>query len=95
MPEFLCGAARRLITPPVGTELYGYEPGIFSTCVHDDLTATALAFGSGREAAMLISLTLGDLQTALCGEMRQEASAASGIPGQRGSTFFINSKYSV
>ncbi len=29
---------------------------------------------------MLISLTLGDLQTALCGEMKREASAASGVP---------------
>lgn len=80
MSVLLCGAARRVITPPVGTALYGYQPGVFSTSVHDDLTATALALGDGHSSAMLISLTLGDLQTALCGEMKREASAVSGIP---------------
>lgn len=81
MSEFFCGAARRIITPPVGTLLYGYEPDIISTSVHDDLTATAVAVGNGETdgTALLISLTLGDLQTALCGVMREEAAKAGGI----------------
>lgn len=77
--KFLCGAAREIITPPVGTLLYGYTPDVVSESVHDDLTATALAVGNGSDTALLISLTLGDLQTALCCEMREAAALAAGI----------------
>lgn len=77
--KFLCGAAREIITPPVGTLLYGYTSDVVSESVHDDLTATALAVGNGGDTALLISLTLGDLQTALCGEMRDAAALAAGV----------------
>ncbi len=71
--EFFCGAAREIITPPVGTLLYGYAPDVVSESVHDDLTADALALSSEKETVLLISLTLGDIQTALCDEMRELA----------------------
>ena len=35
------GVGRRVITPPVGSNLYGYRPDVISESVHDDLTATA------------------------------------------------------
>lgn len=76
--SFLCGAACEPITPPVGTLLYGYAPDVVSTSVHDDLTATALTVGDGKQTAVLISLTLGDIQTALCDELREAAAAAAG-----------------
>lgn len=76
---FFCGAAREIITPPLGTLLYGYTPDVVSTSVHDDLTATALAVGNGGETALLISLTLGDIQTALCEEISLAAAKAAGI----------------
>ncbi len=77
--DFLCGAAREIITPPLGTLLYGYAPDVVSKSVHDDLTATAIAVGDGVQTALLMSLTLGDIQTALCDEMRQAAAKAAGI----------------
>ena len=76
---FLCGAAREKITPPVGTLLYGYTPDVVSESVHDDLTATAAAVSSGSQTALLISLTLGDIQTALCDELREAAAKAAAI----------------
>ena len=77
---FYCGAAREVITPPLGTLLYGYNPFTPAESVHDDLTATVLAVGNGEENALLISLTLGDVQTALDAELRQAVSEASGVP---------------
>ncbi|MCQ2463229.1 MAG: hypothetical protein MJ177_07485 [Clostridia bacterium] len=77
--SFLCGASRETITPPVGTLLYGYTPDVVSESVHDELTATAVAVGNGVQTALLISLTLGDIQTALCDEMRTAAAKAAGI----------------
>ena len=77
--KFLCGAACEIITPPVGTLLYGYTPDVVSESVHDDLTATALAVGDGTQTALLVSLTLGDVHTALCDELREAAATAAGI----------------
>ena len=77
--SFLCWASREIITPPIGTLLYGYTPDVVSESVHDDLTATAVAVGDGIQTALLISLTLGDIETALCDELRTAVSAASGV----------------
>lgn len=77
--EFLCGASREVITPPIGTLLYGYTPDVVSESVHDDLTATAVAVSSGAQTALLISLTLGDIQTALCRELQEAAAKAAGV----------------
>ena len=81
MSSFLFGAGRAVITPEIGTHLYGYEPNVISTSVHDDLTATVLAVGSGKkeDTALLFSLTLGDIQTEFCDEMRAVVSKATGI----------------
>ena len=52
---FTLGIGRTVITPPVGTNLYGYRPDVISESVHDDLTATAFCFRQGETAALLIS----------------------------------------
>ena len=62
---FEAGAAREDITPPVGTLLYGYTPDMVSTSVHDPLNVTAAAFRQGEDAALLLSVTLGDFNTGL------------------------------
>ncbi len=81
--NFLCGAAREIITPPVGTLLYGYQPDLASTSVHDDLTATAIAFSSGTDTALLVSVTVGDIQTELDRALRAEMASACGVPADR------------
>ena len=52
------GVASRVITPPVGTCLAGYEPDLHSESVNDDLTATAFAFKQGDTVALMVSATL-------------------------------------
>jgi len=76
--KLLCGASRTVITPPVGTLLYGYRPDVVSTSVHDDLTLTAVAF----TGALLVSVSVGDIQNELSNELRQEAAKESGIPAE-------------
>jgi len=74
------GTARAVITPEVGCQLYGYSPDVFSTTVNDDLTATVFAFRQGDKAALLVSVTLCSIQTALCARLREMMAEATGIP---------------
>ncbi len=76
----LAGAARRDITPEVGTLLYGYNPHQVSTSVHDPLSVTAAAFSDGTETALLLTFTVGDFQTALSNEIREKIGALVNIP---------------
>lgn len=78
--EFLCGAAREKITPPIGTHLYGYNPNVISTTVHDDLTATAVSFSDRKNTMLLITAALGDIDTKLDAEMRGKISEKCGVP---------------
>ena len=73
------GVAREIITPEIGGNLYGYRPDIYSTCVNDDLTATAFAFSQGDTCAMLITLTVASISTPLAKEMSEAISLATGI----------------
>ena len=75
----LAGAAKEDITPAVGTLLYGYVPDSVSTSVHDGLELTAVALGNGKDSALLISATLGDLNTGLSDDMRKIAGEEAGI----------------
>jgi len=76
---FLCGASRKIITPPLGTPLFGYRPDVFSTTVHDDLTATAVAFGNDEKTALLISLAVGELSNEVFVSLRKKVAEASGV----------------
>ncbi len=78
--RFLAGAARAVISPPVGTCLYGYRPNWESTSLHDDLTLTAAAFRQGNLSALLVTVEVGDIDTGLCNEMRRALEQATGIP---------------
>ena len=76
---FLAGAARAVISPPVGTCLYGYRPNWESTSLHDDLTLTAAAFRQGGLSALLVTIEVGDVHTDLCNEMRAALEIETGI----------------
>ena len=78
-----CGAAREDITPPVGTLLYGYNPHQVSTSIHDRLNLTAVLFGQRDEYALLVTMTVGDIQNELCGELRTIAGSELGLPPSR------------
>ena len=78
--RFQAGASRAVITPLVGTCLYGYRPNFKSTGVHDDLTLTALALRQGAQTALLVTIDVGDIHTMLCDEMRALLERETGVP---------------
>ncbi|HHX72111.1 MAG TPA: hypothetical protein GX701_04180 [Clostridiales bacterium] len=80
MSKLLAGAAREIITPPVGGRLYGYRPDVYSKEVHDDLTVTAVALESDGVRALLISITVCLLNTDLATNLRKAVGKATNIP---------------
>ena len=53
--QFMAGAAKAIITPPLGTKLYGYAFQRTATKVNDDLRVNAIAVEQGESKAILIS----------------------------------------
>ena len=80
--RFSVGAAKEDITPEVGTLLYGYVPDSVSTSVHDGLELTAVVFEQGEEKALLLSLSVGDIQTQLAQTLRRIAGDAAGVAAE-------------
>lgn len=78
--KFFCGAAKRDITPAVGTFLFGYEPNHESTSLHDPLNVTAAAFSDGERTAVLLTATVCEIRTDIMTEVRRKAGDALGIP---------------
>ena len=78
--ELLLGIAREIITPEIGGNLYGYQPDIYSTELHDDLTSTAYAFTYGEDKAILVSITVCSVGTEDLLRMRESISAQTGVP---------------
>lgn len=81
------GVARVVITPPVGIGLVGFAGRPPSTGVHDDLTATALVFSEGDNAASRVAVVALDL-LGMYGEeigpaIKAQVQAVTGIPGER------------
>lgn len=74
------GVAREIITPPVGSRLYGYNDHTVSTALHDDLTVTALAVRQGEVSALLLSVTLCEMEGELQQKIRETISAQTGVP---------------
>ena len=73
------GVSRRVITPKIGTHLYGYAPGWPSTSVNDDLTLTAFYFKQEDTVSLLISLTVCSIAQELSDSMRTAIEERFGI----------------
>lgn len=80
MDTLFFGAAREVITPPIGGQLYGYNPNIHSTEVADDLTATAFYFAQGETKALMITATVCLIQTELASRILDGVSELTGVP---------------
>jgi len=76
----LAGAGRSVITPELGTLLFGYRGDIPGLEVRDGLTVTAAAFDSGGTRAMIISASLCLINTGLADTIRNLTGAAADIP---------------
>ncbi len=80
MAALQLGVAREVITPAVGGCLYGYEPDVFSEAVADDLTATAFYFRQGNVQALMVNLTVCEINTTLCDRIRLMIEQQFSIP---------------
>jgi hypothetical protein len=74
------GAGRSVITPPVGTILYGYAPGRPAETIHDDLRVTCVALMSEQTRALLISADICTYNADSCNKLRQILSSETDIP---------------
>lgn len=75
------GAGRTVITPPIGTLLFGYRPDVVSTSVNDDLHSTVLMLEYGDMQAMIITIEVCEIANHLIDEIRNKIESATGIPG--------------
>ncbi len=78
--KFKAGAACRIITPPLGTPLYGYEFQRKATKVNDDLRATALAVEQGDVKAIMISVDVVSIGADLAERVRTLISEKTDVP---------------
>ncbi len=74
------GLSRKIITPEIGGELFGYGQGVHSTCLNDDLTVTALAVTDGEKKIILLIATVCLTETALTDRIRKEIGDCVNIP---------------
>ena len=79
---FKAGAARVVITPPVGVELTGYGFGP-SVGILDDLEAQALVLEQRAEVVVLVTADLLLVGDELVAGVRRRVQEALGIPGER------------
>ena len=82
--KFVVGRAKRAITPPLGTPLYGYPryEQRKATSVHDDLNANAAVFGYTIPSALLLSMDICAIRTDLRDRMASEIEKATAIPAK-------------
>lgn len=74
------GAAREVITPPMGVFLGGYEYNRRATGVHDDLYASAVVFENGTAAVALVVLDALSIQPFVTRPITKEAAAKVNHP---------------
>lgn len=65
MKRLQLGAAREIITPNIGCQLYGYSPDVFSESLEDNLTVTAFYFKQNDTQALMLTATVCLIQTEL------------------------------
>ena len=80
--EMLAGVGREIITPELGTNLFGYAGNIIGIEIRDALTVTAAAFEYNGIKSMIISATLCLINTELSDEIRGKISGVTGVPEQ-------------
>ena len=75
----MLGVARRKITPPIGSYLYGYNPFTQAESVLDDLNVTAFVFCDGEEKLVMISAEVCAVKPSVDTQTRNEIAELIGI----------------
>jgi hypothetical protein len=79
----LAGAARAVITPPVGWPLQGFGPDYgYSTGVHDDLHARAIVLSCASARAAIVALDVCGVPRRDAGRMAREVQTRAGVPAE-------------
>jgi neutral ceramidase len=84
MRQLRAGAARAIITPPLGIYLIGYgDRTTGSQSVHDDLTATALILDDGTTPLVVMALDMLALNEHVVARVRAGIEEHWQVPGER------------
>ena len=79
---FKVGVGREVVTPPLGTLLFGYPNVRAAEGVHDDLNVTAFAFEEGETKAIMITADICSHGEEETDRIRRLISDATGVPCQ-------------
>ncbi len=72
--------AREPITPPLGTCLFGYEPGIEAYEINDDINVTAVYFTDENNAIMFINADVCLIANEIHDQIKVLVSEVTGLP---------------
>ncbi len=80
-PTWSIGVARRVVTPPVGSQMAGFDARkSVSTAVHDDLHARAMVFADTHSMIVLISVEVIALSAEFATRVCKEIASKTGVP---------------
>ena len=77
--EFKIGCNYQIITPPLGTLLYGYVAKRPASSVHDDLRLNAIAMSQGMLLGIIISADLCTVPENVVEKMRAAIEEETGV----------------
>ena len=78
--QFKVGFGREIITPPLGTLLFGYPRVRPASAVNDDLTVNAIAFEKGKELGVMISADICTISESIVNKIRGVVFAETKVP---------------
>ncbi len=81
--NFVLGCAYKVVTPPIGTLLYGYPNKRPADSVNDDLRCNVMAFGYGEAESILISMDLCSFPEPIAKRLTDEINSATGIAKEK------------
>ena len=80
-PAWSIGVARRVITPPLGSPMAGFDARKdVAKAVHDDLHARAMVFDDGTRQIVFVSVEVIAISPEFAGSVRAECESVTGIP---------------
>ena len=78
--QFMLGSSKKIITPPLGTPLYGYTTKRPASSVNDDLTVTAVACEQDGLRGVIISADICSVTEQIVDTMREKINKETNIP---------------
>ena len=77
--QFKIGVGKQIISPKLGTNLFGYTNNIYAEKIHDDLTVSVIMFEQGEKKGVLISADLCLASKQITDALKQSIQAETGF----------------